>query len=371
MLPHEILLSILDHLDGDSETILSLKLTCKLFRALLTENEPRIAYAVAHKHSSGPVRFLLEATVPINWPPSFSWLSRAYTRGHAIRLLVNVLENAGLYKDQSLFGTNFSIHGRPLVPADYADVRRYVMTMLLAVELCSLSGNTRQKWAWANVGPRWTAGFALLSQDLIRYLVKVLHLCIEGHNALTWGPSDAPSGFFPDETQAEDLIHYLYSGMLLSGARGIVDLLSTTYHSYDQFIAVTRQRLYGDYLERCTQDELWPQQRMPNRLWLLSALKHRRGQERWDATATDDPGATYKDYVGEMDIDEWKKEIPDDEAWTGFVHDNNWSKPMQFTSSQLQKKLPKPIFQPLLDMNGLPIWSAADRKRILAQPLTA
>ena len=364
-LPPEILLNILDRLEGDSKTILSLMLTCKLFRALLTENEPRIAFGIALNHNPSPTRFLLEATAPTISPPSFHWLFRAHTRGRAIELLVNALENAGLYKDQSVFGTLFSVHGRPLVPEDHADVRRYVLMMLLAVELCSVSGNTPHKLVWASLGPRWTAGFALHCHDLIRYVVKMLYVAIENHDFYTWGPSDALSGFFPGRQQAERLTNYLLSGMLLSGAKGVVDILSTTYESYDQFVAVARQRLYGVHLERYAEDELWPQQQIPRQLWFLSALRDRCTEERFNGTAA------HKDYVGDIDIDDWKSDIANDEAWTRFVHDNGWSMPLQFTPTQLRMKLPQPIFQPLLETNGMKVWSATDGKRVMAQPLPA
>lgn len=365
MLPPEILLNILDHLEGDSETILSLGLTCKLFRALLMENEPRIAFRIALNHNPSPTRFLLEATAPASSPPSFHWLFHAYTRGRAIELLVNALENAGLYKDQSVFGTLFSVHGRPLVPDDHADVRRYVLTMLLAIELFSVSGNTAHKLVWGSPGPLWTAGFTLHCHELIRYVVKMLYVAIENHDFYTWGPSDALSGFFPDRQQAERLTNYLLSGMLLSGAKGVVDVLSTTYESYDQFVAVARQRLYGVHLERYAEDELWPQQQIPRQLWFLSALRDRRTEDRFNRTAV------HKDYVGDIDIDNWKSEIADDDAWTLFVHDNGWSTPLRFTSTQLRMKLPKRIFQPLLETNGMNVWSATDRNRIMAQPLPA
>lgn len=72
-----------------------------------------------------------------------------------MQFLVNALENAGVYKDQSVFGTVFSVYGRPLVPEDHADVRRYVLTILLAVELCSVNAVRRMSWSgrtWDIVG---------------------------------------------------------------------------------------------------------------------------------------------------------------------------------------------------------------------------
>jgi hypothetical protein len=371
MLPREILLSILYRLEGDSQTILHLALTCKLFRALLTENEPRIASEIALNHSPSLTRFLLEATAPTIRRPCFRWLSHAYTRGHAIELLTNALENAGLYQNQSVFGSIFSIYGRPLVAEDHVDVRRYVLTMLLAVELCSVSNETgRHKLIWVTFGPRWTAGLALHTEDLLRHLVKMLYLSIEEHNRETWGPSDAPSGFFPDREQAERLTSYLFSGMLLTGARGIVDILSTTYKTYDQFVAVARERLYGGYLERYRVDELWPQQRLPGSLWFLNALKNRRDQERFSKATTDNPGAVYKDYIDKIAIDEWKSDIPNEEAWIRFVHSNGWSNPLQFRPAQLRRTLPRSIFRPPPDKNGRHQgWRTNDAQRIMRQPI--
>lgn len=197
MLPREILLSILYRLEGDSQTILNLALTCKLFRALLTENEPRIASEIALNHSPSLTRFLLEATVPTIHRPCFRWLSHAYTRGHAIELLTNALENAGLYQNQSVFGSIFSIYGRPLVAEDYVDIRRYVLTMLLAVELCSVSDDTgRHKLIWITFGPRWTAGLALHTEDLLRHVVKMLYLSIEDHNREHGAPRTHHQGSF-------------------------------------------------------------------------------------------------------------------------------------------------------------------------------
>jgi hypothetical protein len=365
MLPPEILLNILGHLEGDSETFLSLVLTCKLFRALLTENEPRIALRIALNQNPGPIKILLEATAPSIKPPSFHWLSDAYSRGHAIERLVNALENSGIYKDQSVFGTIFSAYGRPLVPEDHTDVRRYVLTMLLAVELCSVSGNISHRLVWANLGPRWTAGLILRSRDLIHFVVKMLYLVIENHDASTWGPSDAPSGFFPSRAQADRLANYLLSGMLLSGAKGIVDILSTTYECYDQLVAVARQRLFNFHLESYHEEELWPEQQIPRRLWFISSLWGRSMEEAYNGTNT------YKDYVGGIDIDCWKSDIINDKAWIRFMHDNGWSKPLLFTPMQLRMKLPKPIFQPLFETTGAKVWNAIDGKRFMAQPLSA
>ena len=371
MLPSEILLCTFYRLEGDSETILNLALTCKLFRALLTENEPRIASQIALNHSSGLIRFLLEATAPTIYPPCFRWLSQANTRGHAVELLVNALENAGLYKNQSVFGSIFSVYGQPLVPEDHVDVRRCVLTMLLAVELCSVKGRTLYKRVWVRSGPRWTAGLALHTEELLRHLVQTLYLSIEDHNRETWGPSDAPSGFFPDREQAERLTSYLFTGMLLTGSRAIVDILSTTYENYDQFVAVARERLYGDHLEEYGVDELWPQQDLPWRLWLLNRLKNRRTEEMVSKTTTDKSGAICKDYVDKIDIDEWKSDIPDEEAWVRFVHGNGWSTPLQFAPHQLRNWFPKSMFPPLPDIFDVQLWRTTNGRRFMSQPIAA
>lgn len=229
-LPSEILLNILYHLDGDWDTTINLARTCRSIRDLLQENEPRIAATIAANHSPGPIRLLLERTAPTEKPPSFAWLHRAYARGHAIELLVNALENSGLYKDQSIFGTVFSLYGRPLVPADYTDVRRYVVTMLLATEITSMSGRTcAQKCTLVERGPRWATGFSLHSRKLMRFLVSVLHACIKQTDITKLGTPDVTGAWLFAADGPEYLTDFLYHGVLLAGARGIVDIISTTY----------------------------------------------------------------------------------------------------------------------------------------------
>jgi hypothetical protein len=243
-LPGEILLNILYHLDGDLDTIHSLARTCRSFRDLLLENEPRIACTIAQNHSTGPIRFLLERTAPtaptapIKKPPSFQWLHRGYARGHAIELLVNALENAGLYRDQSIFGAVFSPHGRPLVPADYPDVRRYVMSMLLAAEICSMGRgrDSMQKCILVDRGPLWAAGFSLHSRELMRFLVSALHVCIRQTDVAMLGPPDVTGAWFFDRRGEQYLTDYLHHGIHLAGARGIVDIISTTYDVSKPFL---------------------------------------------------------------------------------------------------------------------------------------
>lgn len=332
ILPDEVSLNILYHLGGDEPTTLSLFRTSKHLRALLTENEPRIAYTIAQKSRIGPVRFLLEATAPTRLPPSFVWLHSGYARGSAIESLVDALEIAHLYENSAIFRP-----GRPLVLADRGDLRRYIMTMLLAVELCSMSGTTcLDIRRWIHLSPRWAVGFAYLSQDLIHHVVKMLHLCVKGQDAVMWGTpeaADAWCALVRVDIRAGDagyLTGVLCGGMLFSGSRGIVDILSATYESYDQFVAVAKCRLYGDQLG-CTLTNV-SLQTLHAKFWnIYNAI-----WDEYEDKDEDDAEASAKWYIIQNDVHEWQQAVPDDEAWARLIHDNEWWKIMKLDPAQLR-----------------------------------
>ena len=348
--PDEILLNILYHLEGDRQTTLSVSRTSKHSRALATENEPRIAYTIAQNHMIGPIRFLLEATAPTRLPPSFVWLHSGHARGNAIEYLVNALENADLY-------TNDCIFPEPRVPSDRMDLRRYLMTMLLAVELCSLSGRTwRDVQRWINLSPRWATGYAYLSQDLIHHVVRMLHLCVKGHDAVMWGTPDAADAWCVLERvdinrgDAGHLTGILCGGMLLSGSRGMVDILSATYESYEHFVAVAKRRLYRHHpgcvqtarsLRKCLRRLYTKYSNLSDKIW-----------DEYESGDEDDVEASTKWCIVVNNIGGWKKAVPNDEAWAQFILDNEWTNAMRFGSGQLRK----------IDLAGghlgYPIWAS-------------
>lgn len=109
---------------------------------------------------------------------------------------------------------------------------------------------------------------------------------------------------------------------------------------------------------------------MPRRLFLLGVLQNRHWEEKYSRDSTEDQGTVYKEYIDKNDIDEWKKDEADDEAWARFVHDNAWSYPLRFASSQLRKRTPKPILNTGSDENLYEAWKAGGN-RVMTQPLAA
>lgn len=361
--PPEVLLNILDHLEGDSKTLLSLIQTCKLFGALLTEMS--LASPSELRSTKAPAHQILARGNGTNDQAAIFSLAYQYLHSgtrHAIPCQCSG-ERRCLQRSIRVWHSVFGLWA-----ATGAGRPRGCPTLRSNNPACGRAlfseCRTAHELVWANLGHRGTAGLALRSHDLIRFVVKTLYLIIENHHAYSWGPSDAPSGFFPDQQQADRLTNYLLSGMLLSGAKGIVDILSTTYECYDQFVAVARQRLYNVRLERHMEGGLWPQQQFPRRLWFISALRDGNTEERFN-------GSAYKEYVGDNDIDGWKSDIIGDAAWKCFMHANGWSKPLLFTPAQLRMKLPKPICQPTFATNGGRVWDATDWKPIMAQPIAA
>lgn len=67
----------------------------------------------------------------------------------------------------------------------------------------------------------------------------------------------------------------------------------------------------------------------------------------------------------EIDIDKWKEDIPDDDAWMHFMQKYEWSRPLKFEAHKLYKKILEPI-KPRLGEN---LWDVSEylRKPVLAR----
>ena len=249
---------------------------------------------------------ILDNTYHLYNQPAYPWLGRAYRRAQGIELLIDIFQELGAFRDEELFVGL----GETTNPED---VRRYLRTVFLASELCSLQPRPAALAYIKRTAPPLVTYFLLNILQCSLFLFSRAQKFIRQWDTVMGGvePSimDAVARDLPNASLR------MAESILRRGPSTMVDLFCTRHPTYVRFVRAWRllvfakpKRGWGSFSSRLMSKAA------VTALRRVSDVSFMRGLGQLG--------------VFDMNIRSWGRAVPDEDAWQALMVGQGWARPL-------------------------------------------
>lgn len=328
-LPNEIMLEIVYWLPGDYHTMSSFSCSCRAFHDAFVANQTQIAWNIGIRQR-GIMSILLQHTSNLLYGGhTWKWLGEAYRRTQKIELLLDIFEHLDAASEPELWRGVCLEHGE--------HHRRYLKTVFLAAELCSLQRDWERHQYLQTTAPALVTEFASHVLTCSVFLFTKLDAFVSDWDTRMGGVDGFTrfEGVYHDPKCSLN-IFLVADSFLRCGPSAVVDLFCDHYQDLQTFERAWRKGFNITSVQRAQV----PVHRRGH--WFISharAVTVSRNHRRCLVGRKDTLGVFTKR------LSLWMRTIIDDEAWELLMVEQNWTRPFASLKDVLWRlKMARPGF---------------------------